>query len=136
MANWQPNAPFPHVEGFAIVVRTPDDIRILSRPPWWTPGRLLTVIGALLAALAGVFAWNRSLNRLAEMRGRELTEETVARVTADLKVGERTRLAVELHDALSQNLTGAALEIETSDVLIDNAPSKAHHHLGIAAKTV
>ena len=136
MANWQPNAPFPHVEGFAIVVRTPDDIRILSRPPWWTPRRLLTVIGALLAALAGVFAWNRSLNRLAEMRGRELTEETVARVTADLKVGERTRLAVELHDALSQNLTGAALEIETSDVLIDNAPSKAHHHLGIAAKTV
>ena len=136
MENWQPNAPFPHVEGFAIVVRTPDDIRILSRPPWWTPGRLLTVIGALLAALAGVFAWNRSLNRLAEMRGRELTEETVARVTADLKVGERTRLAVELHDALSQNLTGAALEIETSDVLIDNAPSKAHHHLGIAAKTV
>ena len=134
--NWQPNAPFPHVEGFAIVVRTPDDIRIISRPPWWTPGRLLSVIGALLAALAGVFVWNRSLNRLAERRGRELTEETVARVTADLKVGERTRLAIELHDALSQNLTGAALEIETSDVLIDGNPTQAHRHLGIAAKTI
>ena len=136
MANWQPNAPFPHVEGFAIVVRTPDDIRILSRPPWWTPGRLLSVIGALLAALAGVFVWNRQLNRLAERRGRELTDETVARVTADLKVGERTRLAIALHDALSQNLTGAALEIETSDVLIDDEPTKAHQHLGIAAKTI
>ena len=134
--NWRPNAPFPHVEGFAIVVRTPKDIRIISRPPWWTPRRLLTVIGALLAALAGVFAWNRSLNRLAERRGRELTEETVARATADLKVGERTRLAIELHDALSQNLTGAALEIETSDVLIDDSQAQAHHHLGIAAKTV
>ena len=134
--NWRPNAPFPHVDGFAIIVRTPNDIRILSRPPWWTTGRLLAVIGTLLAALAGVFVWNRQLNRLAERRGRELTDETVARVTADLKVGERTRLAIELHDALSQNLTGAALEIETSNVLIDDSPAQAHHHLGIAAKTV
>ncbi len=86
--------------------------------------------------MAGFFAWNRSLNRLAERRGRELTEETVARVTADLKVDERTRLAIELHDALSQNLTGAALEIEASDVLIDEDPAKAHRHLGIAAKTI
>lgn len=134
--NWRPNAPFPHVEGFAVIVRTPDDVRIISRPPWWTAERLLSVIGALLAALIGVFAWNRSLNRLAERRGQELTEETVARVTADLKVGERTRLAIELHDALSQNLTGAALEIETSDVLVDDNPAKAHRHLDIAAKTI
>lgn len=136
MENWRPNAPFPRVDGFAVVVRTPDDVRILSRPPWWTTGRLLSAIGMLLAALAGVFVWNRQLNRLAERRGRKLTAETVARVTADLKVGERTRLAIELHDALSQNLTGAALEIETTDVLIDGDPSKAHHHLGIASKTV
>ena len=134
--NWRPNAPFPHVDGFSVVVRTPKDVRILSRPPWWTAGRLLSVIGALLATLVGVFLWNRQLNRLAERRGRELTEETIARATADLKVGERTRLAIELHDALSQNLTGAALEIETSDVLIDDSPAQAHHHLDIAAKTV
>ena len=134
--NWRPNAPFPHVDGFAVVVRTPDDVRILSRPPWWTTDRLMAIIGALLAALAGVFVWNRSLNRLAERRGRELTEETVARVTANLKVGERTRLAIELHDSLSQNLTGAALEIETSDTLIDSDAPQAHRHLGIAAKTL
>ena len=83
--NWRPNAPFPRIDGFAIVVRTPSDVKILSRPPWWTPGRLLTVIGALLAAIAGIFTWNRSLNRLAERRGRELTDETVARVSADLR---------------------------------------------------
>ena len=102
MENWRPNEPFPRVDDFAVVVRTPDDVRILSRPPWLTTGRLLSVIGTLLAALAGVFVWNRQLNRVAERRGRELTEETVARVTADLKVGERTRLAIELHDALSR----------------------------------
>ena len=134
--NWRPNAPFPHIEGFAVIVRTPEDVRILSHPPWWTPGRLLAVIGALLIALAGVFIWNRSLTRLAERRGRELTEETIARVTASLKVDERTRLAIELHDSLSQNLTGAALEIETTETLINDNTEQAHRHLGIAAKTL
>ena len=112
--NWHPNSVFPHVKGFMVVVRAPEDVRIISRPPWWTPKRLMVVIGVLLAALAGIFLWNRSLNRLAERRGRELSEETVAHIAADLKVGERTRLAIELHDALSQNLTGVSLEIATA----------------------
>ncbi len=112
--NWRSDAPFPHVQGFMVVVRTPEDVRIISHPPWWTPGRLMVVIGVLLTALAGIFLWNRSLNRLAERRGRELSEESVAHIAADLKVGERTRLAIELHDALSQNLTGVSLEIATA----------------------
>lgn len=134
--NWRPNAPFPHIDGFALVVRTPDDVKILSRPPWWTPARLMTVIGALIAAIAGIFAWNRSLNRLAERRGRELTEETIARVTSDLKVGERTRLAIELHDSLSQNLTGASLEVETAAMLAPEGALQTLQHLNIAAKTL
>jgi hypothetical protein len=74
----------------------------------------MAVIGALLAALAGIFLWNRSLNRLAEVRGRELAEESEAHISSEMKVRERTRLAIELHDALSQNLTGVSLEIETA----------------------
>ena len=31
--NWYPRAPFPHVEGYSIVVRTPADIRIIAHPP-------------------------------------------------------------------------------------------------------
>lgn len=134
--NWRPNAPFPHIDGFAIVVRTPDDVQIVSRPPWWTVGRLSVFIAALLTALTGVMAWNISLNRIAERRGRELTEETVARVTADLKVGERTRLAIELHDSLSQNLTGAALEVQTAATLTPESAQPALQHLDIAAKTL
>ena len=134
--NWRPNAPFPHVEGVAVVVRTPADVRIVSRPPWWTPERLLSVIGALLAAIAGIFAWNRSLNRLAERRGRELTAETLARATSEMKVGERTRLAVELHDSLSQNLTGVSLEVATAAKLATRDTAKTLHHLDIAEKSL
>ena len=134
--NWHPNAPFPHIEGFAIVVRTRDDIQILSRPPWWTPGRLMAVIGALLAALFGIFAWNRMLNRRAERRGQELADEKVAHVTSDLKVYERTRLAVELHDSLSQNLTGVSLAIRAANRIADSNPDIMRQHLGLAAKTL
>lgn len=134
--NWRPNEPFPHVASVALVVRTPEEVRVISRPPWWTPNRLMTVIGALLAALAGIFLWNRSLNRLAERRGEELAEERVARTTSDMKVGERTRLAIELHDALSQNLTGVSLEIATAAKLAEKDTGSTLHHLDIAARSL
>ena len=134
--NWRPNAPFPHVEGVAVVVRTPADVHIVSRPPWWTPKRLMTVIGALLAVLVGIFVWNRSLNRLAERRGAELSEEKLARISSDMKVGERTRLAIELHDSLSQNLTGVSLEIATATKLAGQDPGGTLGHLEIAAKSL
>ena len=134
--NWRPNAPFPHIEGFSLIVRTPDDIRILSRPPWWTPGRLMAVIGTLMAALLGIFVWNRMLNRRAEKRGRELADERLAHVTSDLKVYERTRLAVELHDSLSQNLTGVSLAIRAANRLADADPDGMRKSLGLAANTL
>ena len=134
--NWRPNAPFPHVDGVALIVRAPEDVRILARPPWWTPRRLMAVIGILFAALMGIFIWNRSLNRLAEKRGRELSEESVAHIAADLKVGERTRLAIELHDALSQNLTGVSLEIATATKLARHDTSQTLQHLDIAARSL
>ena len=99
------------------------------------------MIGALLAALAGIFIWNRSLNRLAERRGRELTEESIAHIAAAMKVGECTRLAIELHDALSQNLTGVSLEIATAAkfAAMPSTPttqSSMLQHLGIATRSL
>ena len=136
LENWRPNSVFPQIKGFMVVVRKPDDIRILARPPWWTPRRLFAVIGTMLAALFAVFAWNRLLNRRAERRGRELAEEKVAHVTSDLKVYERTRLAVELHDSLSQNLTGVSLAIRAANRLADSDPDGMRRSLGLAAKTL
>ena len=134
--NWHPNAPFPHIEGFSIIVRTPADIKILAYPPWWTAGRLSAVIGALLGLLSGIFIWNRMLNRLAERRGRELVDEKLAHVTSDLKVYERTRLAVELHDSLSQNLTGVSLAIRAANRLADSDSDGMRNSLNVAAKAL
>ena len=128
------NRVLPRVSGFRIAVRSPSDIVLLSRPSWWTPMRLLILIGALLIALGGVFIWNRSLANVADRRSHELLKEQLARVESELKVGERTRLSVELHDTLSQNLLGASMEINTVEQLITE--KEALRHLKVASKTL
>ena len=105
---------FPPFKGFTILPRAASDIRILSRPPWWTPFRLLCVIAGLLAVIIAILIWNRALNVLSERRGRELYREQIEHAGAELKVEERTRLAVELHDSISQTLTGVSLQIDSA----------------------
>ena len=58
-----------------------------------------------------ILLWNIALQRLSERRGRELADSAIAKAESDLKVFERTRLAVELHDSVAQNLTGASLAL-------------------------
>ena len=125
--NWRPNSLFPHIKGVLVVTRSADDIRILRRPPWWTTGRLFAVIGGLFAVLALLLIRQRIQRR---------TAAALARVREDLKVAERTRLAMELHDSLAQNLTGVALEIETADRLSTEDPGAMRSHLNVAANTL
>ena len=117
--NWRPQTPFPCAKGFSVILRTADDVRVVERPPWWTPARFCIVIAALLLALVGFIIRNRILKRIA----RE-------------KLQERTRLAVELHDSMSQNLTGATMQIDTAQKLIEKNREKATRHLAIASKTL
>lgn len=112
LAEFEPVLPainFPIFRDFRLIPRSPADIRILEYPAWWTPIRLLTVICMLVLAIFGILAWNRALNARATRRGTELAIEQLAHRAAALKIEERTRLAVEIHDAISQTLTGIAL---------------------------
>ena len=134
--NWRPNAMFYKIRGFFIVPRSEADVRVISRPPWWTPGRLFLVIIALVVALAAIAFWNVMLNRIAERRGHELMRQRLRHEQAALKTDERTRLAVELHDTLAQNLTGVAMEIEAASKLRGNAPPEMLAHIDIAGKAL
>ena len=112
--NWRPNSVFPKVKGAFVVVNAPDDLRVLARPSWWTPGRLAVVIIVLVLTLVVILVWNRMLKVLSERRGRALCDEQMSSAISELKVEERTRLAVELHDSISQVLTGIALQIDAA----------------------
>ena len=104
---------FTRLEGMSVIPRGKDDIVVLCHPPWWTPMRFLSVIGTLVIVIVAVLAWNISLRNLANKRGRELFREHEARLQANMKVQERTKLAVELHDSISQTLTGIALLLDS-----------------------
>ena len=132
--NWNPNLIWPHIKACRLFVREAKDVRVLARPPWWTPLRMAVTIGVLLAVLLGFAAWNEVLRKIVHRRSRELFREQIARVGADLRTDERTRLAVELHDALSQNLEGIAFQIAAAKAQIAGSPETAGRTLDAAGR--
>ena len=61
-------------------------------------------------------AWSVMLKRKAERHVRALYDEKIGHALAEQKVEERTRLAVELHDSVSQTLTGVALQLDGGEI--------------------
>jgi len=114
---WKAYDAFPQIRGIAIVLRTSDDVRVIGRPSWWTTGRLLIVIAALVLLLALHFIRNR-----------------IERAVARLKFSERTRLAVDIHDSLSQMLTGVACQVTASAEILAVDPGRAKERLGTAGR--
>ena len=100
------------LNGFSILPRTSADIRILRRPPWWTPALARLVVLALVALVFAGIVWILTLRKLVARKGRELARETLAHLKSEFRTDERTALAVELHDSIAQNLTGVSLQLE------------------------
>ena len=134
--SWHPNEPMPRVREVVLVVRTPSDVKVLALPPWWTPGRFLVLVAALLAVIAAFLLWNILLRRLVDKRGTELMQTRLSQEASELKVQERTRIAVELHDTIAQNLTGVSLEIDSAEQLAAKDTRGLMMHLGMAARTL
>ena len=75
--------------------------------------------------------WNRALKHLSVKRGEELYRERIAHKAAELKVEERTRLAVEIHDSISQTLTGIALQFDNgaNEAVVRQMLASCRHEL-------
>ena len=116
--SWRGNA-FPRIDGVRLVIRTPDDIRVTSHPSWWTTGRLFTLVGFLTLVIALIVVWNLVQRRIAHMR-----------------LADRTRLAIELHDSLSQILTSVSLQVDAARELVPSDTDRARARLNIASKTI
>lgn len=113
--NWASLSAGTTLNGIRLVVDRPDDVEILARPPWWNLTRLSGVIAVLVIVIAAILFWNRELRKLSEKRGRELFHERSASALAELKTAERTRLAADIHDSISQILTGAAMQLDAGE---------------------
>ena len=107
--SWRESVVLPQTRGLKLILRSESDLKILSRPPWWTPARLMAAVISLLVIIVLIIAANRILNRIMMRR----------------KVSERTRLAVELHDSLSQTLAGVACQIAAGENAVAEDPEAA-----------
>ena len=131
---WRPHSAMPRATGVTLVVRSPADVRILSWPSWWTPQRFTLVVGLLLLAILAVVIWNRALQRMVDRKSRQLLKGEMAQIKSELRVNERTRLAVELHDSLSQNLSGVACQIAATKGTLPAGADAAAHQLATAER--
>jgi len=72
--------------GFRITLRSPQDIAVLSTPPWWNAQRALSVLG--LAILAGLL----SLGRVYILRRRVLRQTEIIRLRLESEAALEQRL--------------------------------------------
>ncbi len=122
-----------------ILLRSPSDVTLLQRPPWWNWRYTLGVVAVLAVILAGSLVWIRSLRRRVEERTREL-RDTMGRLQKETEVSatlaERDRLAAEIHDTLEQGLSGIMMQLDGVDSRLKSDPEGARSFLEMARRMV
>ena len=131
---WRPTVTIPKIRGLFLVTRSDDDFVVLQKTPWWTPARLALAIAVLLALLVATVIWNATLRALVARRSREVVKAQTAKLESEMRIGERTRLAAELHDNTVQNLTAIAYRITAAQGALGDRETEAGRILQVAAK--
>jgi len=108
---------FPIPSSFRILLRSPSDLTVIERPPWWTPAHALVVLIFVLTGTLVVLGWVVALRR--RLAGR----------TTLLRESEERFRHMALHDAL----TGLATRLLLLDRLNVALESARRHHTGLAA---
>lgn len=128
--------PWFSITGFHVWLSSPNDLRVVSQPPWWTPQRLGMLLIAVILVLGLTLVWGYAMRRQVAVRGTQLAAEISARESAqiefDTTLRERRRLANDLHDNLEQALTGLALQLEIADRSRSTDPGLSERHLNLA----
>ena len=96
---------------------------ILITPPWWGTNWFRAVCAILFMAL---------LWAAYQLRVRQLHHQF--EMTLEARVGERTRIARDLHDTLLQSFHGLLLRFQTVSLLLPQRPTEAKDKLDSAIK--
>ena len=106
--------------GFAILLRSAEDVAVLSGPPWWTL-RHLFELGILLGML--IIAGHLTLVQMLKTRFRAI-------------MAERARMGHELHDTLAQSFAGLSYQIQAARKIVPRTNGLLTRHLDVALDMV
>ncbi len=96
------------IDSFELLLDSPADVHVLTRPSWWTVRHSLELLGGMGLVVVGALVWIVLLRRQVEERSRRLAveikrlEQTEHQRTLE---AERSRIAQDLHDDLGATLT-------------------------------
>lgn len=118
---------------FALLVPDSAAITVLQAAPWWTRGRLATVLAVSVLMTALAAAWAVFIAK----RNQRLQAEIAARMRAEAELSqERRRVAGELHDTLDQTLLAADLQLNAAQRLIGEEAGRAKMPVVLAHQLV
>lgn len=127
----------PAVSSFQLLLRSPADVLLLERPPWWTWKHSAAVVGSLVLVLVGASIWIRQLHQRVAERTQAL-RATMAKLEDETKLSatlaERNRIAGEIHDGLEQGLNGVMMQLDGLETRLVRSPEVAKRHLDLARK--
>ena len=89
-------------------------LSIVITPPWWRTNWFRATCGALFLALL----WAAYQYRMRQL-------QHAFEIAVEARVGERTRIARELHDTLLQSFHGLLLRFQTASYLMAERPAEA-----------
>ncbi|MBK1834450.1 sensor histidine kinase [Roseibacillus ishigakijimensis] len=107
LASSQAVAHVYQADRFSLLLRHLGDVEVLSRPSWWTSGRVLLLASLLLMAILIFLGWVVLLKR----KVREQTALIHQQVEREVTMRERERLARDLHDSLEQTIAGLGRQL-------------------------
>ena len=109
-----PHLVFTGISAPLVMLASPDDLEVLTRPPFWTPLRAWIAVGMGVFMGLGLLFWVVSLRRTVARQVNVIEKALREKAVADGARRERLRLSHDLHDDFQQLLSGTMFRISAA----------------------